>query len=295
MPSCAPPSTVVVQEDALKTSSRIRRATLILGSAVALVVAFPGSALAAPPRSLPANAEALEQTFQPTYDYDTDGCYSTPAIGPDGTINGGLNPSGAAQRRVPRRLGPGQHQRVLPLQVQQRLVRHHVRPVLREGPGRGRQRSRRAPPRLGARRGVGAEQPGQVRVHFGPRRASTCTAATRSAGTATTPRSCTTRTAPARTPSAPRAQATSRRRTTRAPGSTPPLVGWNGYPAGLRDRLSQRQLRQRQLRPQGRQFQQPPRRGQAGRHRLRPQRLTYDAGGAAAPPAQMTSRQSVPG
>ncbi|NGO46147.1 NPP1 family protein [Streptomyces ureilyticus] len=89
------PHTVVDQEDALKTSSRIRRATLILGSAVALVVAFPGSALAAPPRSLPANAEALEQTFQPTYDYDTDGCYSTPAIGPDGTINGGLNPSGA--------------------------------------------------------------------------------------------------------------------------------------------------------------------------------------------------------
>jgi hypothetical protein len=44
---------------------------------------------------LPANADGLEQTFQPAYDYDTDGCYSMPAIGPDGTVNGGLNPSGA--------------------------------------------------------------------------------------------------------------------------------------------------------------------------------------------------------
>ncbi|MET8859115.1 NPP1 family protein [Streptomyces sp. NPDC004579] len=76
-------------------SSRIRKVSLVLGSAVALVVAFPGSALADPPTALPGNADALESTYQPAFDYDTDGCYPTPAIGPDGTVNPGLNPSGA--------------------------------------------------------------------------------------------------------------------------------------------------------------------------------------------------------
>ncbi|GAA2327618.1 NPP1 family protein [Streptomyces violaceusniger] len=79
----------------MKKSSRIGRVSAVLGSAIALVVAFPGSALADPPKALPANADGTEQTFQPAFDYDTDGCYPTPAIGPDGTIAGGLNPSGA--------------------------------------------------------------------------------------------------------------------------------------------------------------------------------------------------------
>lgn len=79
----------------MQPSSRIRKVSFVVGSAIALVVALPGSALADPPKALPGNAEALEQTFQPAYDYDTDGCYPTPAIGPDGTLNGGLNPSGA--------------------------------------------------------------------------------------------------------------------------------------------------------------------------------------------------------
>ncbi|GGX59055.1 NPP1 family protein [Streptomyces minutiscleroticus] len=79
----------------MKTGSRIRKASLILGSAVALVVAVPGIAFAAPPGALPANADSMDRTFQPALDYDTDGCYSTPAIGPDGTLNPGLNPTGA--------------------------------------------------------------------------------------------------------------------------------------------------------------------------------------------------------
>ncbi|MFD5625982.1 NPP1 family protein [Streptomyces sp. NPDC127072] len=79
----------------MKRNSRIGKVSLIFGSAVALVVAFPGIALAAPPTALPANANGLEQTFQPAFDYDTDGCYPTPAIGSDGTLNAGLNPSGA--------------------------------------------------------------------------------------------------------------------------------------------------------------------------------------------------------
>ncbi|UUN30605.1 NPP1 family protein [Streptomyces sp. FIT100] len=79
----------------MKTGRRIRKASLVIGGAFALVVAFPSVALAAPPSALPANADPMEQTFQPALDYDTDGCYATPAIGPDGTLNPGLNPSGA--------------------------------------------------------------------------------------------------------------------------------------------------------------------------------------------------------
>ncbi|MFD5316750.1 NPP1 family protein [Streptomyces sp. NPDC127098] len=79
----------------MEKRAHIRRAALVIGGALALVVGLPGIALADPPRALPANADALERTFQPAYDYDTDGCYPTPAIGPDGTLNGGLNPSGA--------------------------------------------------------------------------------------------------------------------------------------------------------------------------------------------------------
>ncbi|MFE0206709.1 NPP1 family protein [Streptomyces sp. NPDC058985] len=76
------------------TPRRLRWLTAPLG-ALALVVAFPTSAFAAPPPGLPAGADALEQTYQPAYDYDTDGCYPTPAIGADGTVNGGLKPTGA--------------------------------------------------------------------------------------------------------------------------------------------------------------------------------------------------------
>ncbi|WP_394436395.1 NPP1 family protein [Streptomyces sp. SGAir0957] len=81
--------------DAVNPSRTIRRAALATGGALALVIGFAGSALAAPPMALPGNADATEQTYQPAYDYDTDGCYPTPAIGPDGTVNGGLKPSGA--------------------------------------------------------------------------------------------------------------------------------------------------------------------------------------------------------
>jgi hypothetical protein len=59
------------------------------------MVTSAAAAYAAPPPSLPQNAGGYEQSFSPAYDYDTDGCYATPAIGPDGTLNGGLNPTGA--------------------------------------------------------------------------------------------------------------------------------------------------------------------------------------------------------
>ncbi|MEU4982842.1 NPP1 family protein [Streptomyces sp. NPDC021969] len=73
---------------------RHRWLTVPLG-ALALVVALPATAFAAPPPGLPGNADSLERMYQPAYDYDTDGCYPTPAIGADGAVNGGLNPTGA--------------------------------------------------------------------------------------------------------------------------------------------------------------------------------------------------------
>ena len=56
----------------------------------ALLSVIPAAAWAAPPPALPASAPEGDRTWQPALDFDTDGCYSTPAIGPDGTINGGL-------------------------------------------------------------------------------------------------------------------------------------------------------------------------------------------------------------
>ncbi|GGO56752.1 hypothetical protein GCM10012287_51050 [Streptomyces daqingensis] len=63
-------------------------------AAVLALLAFPASAVEGPPPALPAGAEEREKTFQPAYDYDTDGCYATPAIGADGTLNEGLKLGG---------------------------------------------------------------------------------------------------------------------------------------------------------------------------------------------------------
>ncbi|MBL1099225.1 NPP1 family protein [Streptomyces coffeae] len=70
------------------------RAAYGLLGAAALVAAFPATALADPPSALPGNAGDAERTFQPAFDYDTDGCYPTPAIGPDGTVAPGLSLGG---------------------------------------------------------------------------------------------------------------------------------------------------------------------------------------------------------
>lgn len=59
------------------------------------VVSLPASAYAEPPSALPAAAPEADSKWQPAMDYDTDGCYSTPAIGPDRTLNPGLENSGA--------------------------------------------------------------------------------------------------------------------------------------------------------------------------------------------------------
>ena len=79
---------------ALAVRSLLRPA-VAAGGALAIVLLAATPALAAPPTALPARAEAIEAKWQPAYDYDTDGCYPTPAIGPTGAVNGGLKPTGS--------------------------------------------------------------------------------------------------------------------------------------------------------------------------------------------------------
>ena len=73
----------------------LARAGVTSGLTALLLVATAAPALADPPHNLPQNAGGYEQTFSPAYDYDTDGCYATAAIGPDGTIATGLKTTGA--------------------------------------------------------------------------------------------------------------------------------------------------------------------------------------------------------
>jgi hypothetical protein len=74
---------------------RGRRTVFVAVTVTLLTVLIPGVAWADPPRALPASHAAADGKWQPAFDYDGDGCYPTPAIGPDGTIAPGLNNSGA--------------------------------------------------------------------------------------------------------------------------------------------------------------------------------------------------------
>lgn len=47
--------------------------------------------------ALPGNADEIENKFQPILDFDTDGCYNTAAIDPDGNINPGKGATGTPQ------------------------------------------------------------------------------------------------------------------------------------------------------------------------------------------------------
>ncbi|CAM5233297.1 hypothetical protein SCALM49S_05324 [Streptomyces californicus] len=74
---------------------RVGRAAAVLAAAGLLVLGASSAAHADPPGSLPQNAGGYGQTCSPAYDYDGDGCYATPAIGPDGTLAPGLKTTGA--------------------------------------------------------------------------------------------------------------------------------------------------------------------------------------------------------
>ncbi len=83
----------------MRRTSRLAKAAATSVAAVAMLVVFPATALAEPPPALPASAPAADLAHQPALDYDTDGCYPTPAIGPTGTLNPGLAPGGALNGR----------------------------------------------------------------------------------------------------------------------------------------------------------------------------------------------------
>ncbi|KAI1368382.1 necrosis inducing protein-domain-containing protein [Xylaria arbuscula] len=69
---------------------------LALLAATASVGALPFKLVARdPPQALPKKATDNDLKFQPAMDFDTDSCYNTPAIGPDGTINPGLDHNNA--------------------------------------------------------------------------------------------------------------------------------------------------------------------------------------------------------
>ncbi|MEV0082827.1 NPP1 family protein [Saccharopolyspora sp. NPDC050642] len=72
-----------------------RRSLTAIAGAALLAVGLPGTAYAEPPAALPASFDEADGKWQPAFDYDGDGCYPTPAIGPDGSIAEGLKPSGA--------------------------------------------------------------------------------------------------------------------------------------------------------------------------------------------------------
>ncbi|KAH8893423.1 NPP1-domain-containing protein [Thozetella sp. PMI_491] len=72
--------------------SRGASGALLLVGIVQSAVAAPliQARAATPPTALPQKATANDLRWQPSMDFDTDGCYNVPAIGPDGKISEGL-------------------------------------------------------------------------------------------------------------------------------------------------------------------------------------------------------------
>lgn len=70
-------------------SPRSRRSGLVVALLLTALVQT-GISAPQPPKALPKNATADDLRWQPSMDFDKDGCYNVPAIGPDGTIAQGL-------------------------------------------------------------------------------------------------------------------------------------------------------------------------------------------------------------
>lgn len=68
--------------------------SVLVGTLAALLVAT-GTAYAEPPQALDWSAPWPDRIYEPAFDYDGDGCYPTPAIGRDGTLAPGLGMGGA--------------------------------------------------------------------------------------------------------------------------------------------------------------------------------------------------------
>jgi hypothetical protein len=94
-PSSDPPGPSTVQS-ARTVGRRRRPLSRIVAVLAALGIMIPATAAFADNLpNLPQNAGGYEASFSPAYDYDVDGCYAVAAISPDGTLNPGLNPTGA--------------------------------------------------------------------------------------------------------------------------------------------------------------------------------------------------------
>ena len=151
----------------LSLRNHATRTATVLAAAGLLVLGTATAAYADPPQHLPQNAGGYEQSFSPAYDYDTDGCYATPAIGPDGTLNPGLNTTGAVNGSCRDQSDLDNSQTYARSKCNNGWCADRLRQLLREGPGRARQRARRPPPRLRARHLLGQPgvEPGRVRDH----------------------------------------------------------------------------------------------------------------------------------
>jgi hypothetical protein len=93
--SSAAPGPSTVRSSGTFVRRHRRRLLRIVAGMAALGVMIPAAAFADSLPNLPQNAGGYEASFSPAYDYDTDGCYAVAAISPDGTINPGLNTTGA--------------------------------------------------------------------------------------------------------------------------------------------------------------------------------------------------------
>jgi len=78
---------------------RLSFALRVSVAAIAMVFAFPSVAFADPPSALDWAAPWPDRVYEPAFDYDRDGCYPTPAIGRDGTLAPGLGMGGAENGR----------------------------------------------------------------------------------------------------------------------------------------------------------------------------------------------------
>jgi hypothetical protein len=74
---------------------RLGRAALVAGSAATLTIGLTGSAHAGVLTPLNESTTSFQKTFQPYFDYDTNGCLPATAINSSGTLNGGLDDSGS--------------------------------------------------------------------------------------------------------------------------------------------------------------------------------------------------------
>ena len=77
-----------------RLSLAARASVVALLATVGLVVPAVPARAEPPPEALPEAASLAHKKWQPAMDYDANGCYPTPAIGPDGSLNEGLNNTG---------------------------------------------------------------------------------------------------------------------------------------------------------------------------------------------------------